>query len=108
MPWAALQRSHAQSDLSSTILDIHTAGAVPFQFHRSLGATASRGAETWAEHLATTGELNHDPNGGAENIAGFFKGVSAPGEGQSMWSTKRCIGMEIRVRPGKCAVIIRI
>ena len=86
VPWAALQRSHAQSDLSSTILDIHNrersaVSVPPLVWSDSLAA----GAKTWAEHLATTGEFNHDPNGGAENIAGFFKGVSAPGEGQSKW-----------------------
>jgi Cysteine-rich secretory protein family len=48
------------------------------------------GAKTWAEHLATTGKFEHDPNspnGVGENLAGFnpSKGISAPGEGQSLW-----------------------
>jgi len=65
VPWAALQRSHAQSDLSSTILDIHNrersaVSVSPLVWSDSLAA----GAKTWAEHLATTGEFNHDPNGG--------------------------------------------
>jgi uncharacterized protein YkwD len=89
VPWAALQRSHAQSDLSSTILDIHnreraavSPAAPPLVWSDSLAA----GAKTWAEHLATTGEFVHEKGlNVAENIAGFFKGVSAPGEGQSMW-----------------------
>ena len=87
VPWAALQRSHAQSDLSSTILDIHNreraAVKVPdLVWSDSLAA----GAKTWAKHLATTGEFNHERGlNVAENIAGFFKGVSAPGEGQSKW-----------------------
>ena len=84
VPWAALQRSHAQSDLSSTILDIHNrersaVSVPPLVWSDSLAA----GAKTWAEHLATTGEFDHEKGlNVAENIAGFFKGVSAPGEGQ--------------------------
>jgi pathogenesis-related protein 1 len=35
--------------------------------------------------IKSPGGHSYDPNGGRENIAGFFKGVSAPGEGQSMW-----------------------
>jgi uncharacterized protein YkwD len=104
VPWAALQRSHAQSDLSSTILDIHNreraAVRVPdLVWSDSLAA----GAKTWAEHLATTGEFNHDPNGGRENIAGFFKGVSAPAEGQSMWVDEKVYwnGSTCTAPPGK-------
>jgi len=74
--------------LSSTILDIHNhersaVSVPPLVWSDSLAA----GAKTWAELLATTGEFDHDFNRGnvGENIAGFFKGVSAPGEGQSKW-----------------------
>jgi uncharacterized protein YkwD len=59
--WAALQRSHAQSDLADTILKIHNderaAHSIPpLKWSDSLAAEA----QTWAEHLATTGKFEHD------------------------------------------------
>ncbi|MFZ0513219.1 MAG: CAP domain-containing protein [Candidatus Nitrosopolaris sp.] len=94
VPWAALQRSHAQSDLVNTILAVHNSeraavGVLPLVWSDTLAA----GAKTWAEHLATTGQFAHDPNKGnvGENIAGFnpSKGVSAPGEGQALWVAEK-------------------
>ena len=94
MPWAALQRSHAQSDLANTILEIHNreraaVGVPPLVWSDKLAADA----KPWAEHLATTGAFEHDPNKGnvGENIAGFnpSKGVSAPGEGQMLWVAEK-------------------
>ena len=79
------------ADLANSILAVHNSeraavGVPPLVWSDELAA----GAQTWAEHLATTGEFAHDPNrpnGVGENIAGFnpSKGVSAPGEGQSLW-----------------------
>jgi uncharacterized protein YkwD len=61
VPWAALQRSHAQSDLADTILKIHNderaAHSIPpLKWSDSLAAEA----KAWAEHLATTGQIAHD------------------------------------------------
>ena len=88
VPWAALQRSHAQSDLVNSILALHNSeraavGVPALVWSDKLAADA----KPWAEHLATSGEFVHDTNRGnvGENIAGFFSGVSAPGEGQSKW-----------------------
>jgi uncharacterized protein YkwD len=79
------------TDLVNSILAVHNSersavGVLPLVWSDNLAA----GAKTWAEHLATTGEFAHDPNrpnGVGENLAGFnpSKGVSAPGEGQSLW-----------------------
>jgi pathogenesis-related protein 1 len=57
VPWAALQRSHAQSDLSSTILDIHNreraaVGVPALQWSDSLAADA----KGWADHLVQLNE----------------------------------------------------
>jgi uncharacterized protein YkwD len=79
------------ADLANSILAVHNSersavGVPPLVWSDTLAA----GAQTWAEHLATTGEFAHDPNrpnGVGENLAGFnpSKGISAPGEGQSLW-----------------------
>jgi uncharacterized protein YkwD len=78
-------------DLASSILAVHNqeraaVGVPPLVWSNELAS----GAQTWAQNLATTGEFAHDPNrpdGVGENIAGFnpSMGVSAPGEGQSLW-----------------------
>ena len=78
-------------DLASSILTVHNAeraavGVPPLVWSNDLAS----GAQSWAQNLATTGEFAHDPNrpsGVGENIAGFNPslGVSAPGEGQSLW-----------------------
>jgi hypothetical protein len=91
VPPSVLQVSHAQSnaDLQSTVLSIHNreraaVGAPALVWSDELAA----GAQTWAEHLSTTGEFEHDPNNpDGENLAGFNPslGVSAPGEGQQLW-----------------------
>jgi len=102
VPWGSLQRSHAQSDLANTILEIHNreraaVGIPPLKWSDSLAAEA----QTWAEHLATTGKFEHDtpifPAKG-ENIAGFnpSKGVSAPGEGQELWVAEKSKALETR------------
>ena len=68
-----------------------TKSVLPLEFRRLCGVTHSAaGAQTWAQNLATTGNFAHDPNapsGVGENIAGFYpsRGVSAPGQGQSLW-----------------------
>ena len=78
-------------DLANSILSVHNqeraaVGVPPLVWSNDLAS----GAQTWAQNLATTGEFAHDPNrpsGVGENIAGFNPslGVSAPGEGQSLW-----------------------
>ena len=110
VPWAALQRSHAQSDLANSILALHNSeraavGVPALVWSDKLAADA----KPWAEHLATSGEFVHDTNRGnvGENIAGFFSGVSAPGEGQSKWVDEKKDWNGGRVPPGKCAVITR-
>src|SRR3954471_23211352 len=82
-------------DLANSILAIHNheraaVGVPPLVWSDELAA----GAQTWAEHLATTGEFAHDPNrpnNVGESIVGFnpSKGVSAPGEGQSLWVNEK-------------------
>ena len=83
------------ADLANSILAVHNSeraavGVLPLVWSDTLAADA----KTWAEHLATTGEFRHcggtpgcDTHGAGENLAGFnpSKGVSAPGEGQSLW-----------------------
>lgn len=54
VPWAALQRSYAQSDLANTILKIHndertTVGSPVLKWSNSLAADA----KSWADHLAS-------------------------------------------------------
>ena len=104
VPWAALERSHAQSDLANTILEIHNreraaVGVPPLVWSDKLAADA----KPWAEHLATTPEFKHDPNRGdvGENIAGFnpSKGVSAPGEGQMLWVDEKKEYTGSRIKP---------
>jgi uncharacterized protein YkwD len=71
VPWAALQRSHAQSDLANTILQIHNreraaVGAPALKWSDSLAA----GAKSWAEHLAQLGTLQHATGTGqGENLS---------------------------------------
>jgi uncharacterized protein YkwD len=102
VPWAALQRSHAQSDLADAILTVHNreraaVSIPPLKWSDSL----ANEAKTWAEHLATTGKFEHEtaifPDKG-ENIAGFnpSKGVSAPGEGQELWVAEKSRAFETR------------
>jgi pathogenesis-related protein 1 len=93
VPSSVIQVSYAQTnqDLANNILAVHNSeraavGVPPLVWNDELAA----GAQTWAEHLATTGQFNHasfpdKPNDVGENLAGFFKGVSVPGEGQSLW-----------------------
>jgi pathogenesis-related protein 1 len=94
VPWSALQRSYAQSDIAKTILEIHNSeraavGVPDLVWSDKLAADA----KPWAEYLATTGKFEHDTNRGnvGENIAGFnpSKGVSAPGEGQQLWVAEK-------------------
>ena len=59
--WAALQHSHAQSDLANTVLAVHNreraaVGSPPLVWSDELAAEA----KTWAEHLVTTGEFAHE------------------------------------------------
>src|SRR4051794_2148301 len=98
---SGLHLSYAQSnqDLQTTILDVHNkersaVGVAPPTWSNSLAA----GAQTWANHLATTGQFAHDPvHTGltctgpcyGENIAGFINGVSEPNGGQSKWVNEK-------------------
>jgi uncharacterized protein YkwD len=76
-------------DLTSSILAVHNqeraaVGVQPLTWSDTLAA----GAQTWAQHLATSGEFKHSPDTSyGENLAGFTlaEGVSAPGGGQSLW-----------------------
>jgi pathogenesis-related protein 1 len=57
VPWAPLQRSHAQSDIASTILDIHNreraaVSVPPLVWSDKLAADA----KSWAEHLVKLNE----------------------------------------------------
>jgi uncharacterized protein YkwD len=71
VPWAALQRSHAQSDLADTILKIHNderaaVGSPALKWSDSLAADA----KSWAEHLAQIGKLQHSTGTGhGENLS---------------------------------------
>jgi hypothetical protein len=101
VPSSELQVSYAQTnqDLESSILDVHNSerdavGVTPLTWSNNLAA----GAQTWAQHLATTGQFAHDPvNTGlsctgpcyGENIAGFFTSVSEPDGGQSKWAAEK-------------------
>jgi hypothetical protein len=98
-----LQLSHAQTnqDLERKILDVHNSeraavGVAPLTWSNNLAA----GAQTWAQHLATTGQFAHDPvHTGlsctgpcyGENIAGFFNDVSEPNGGQSKWVAEKSL-----------------
>jgi uncharacterized protein YkwD len=76
-------------DLTSSILAVHNqeraaVGVQPLTWSDTLAA----GAQTWAQHLATSGEFKHSPDTSyGENLAGYTlaEGVSAPGGGQSLW-----------------------
>lgn len=98
-----LQLSYAQTnqDLERKILDVHNSeraavGVAPLTWSNNLAA----GAQTWAQHLATTGQFAHDPvHTGlsctgpcyGENIAGFFNDVSEPNGGQSKWVAEKSL-----------------
>ena len=98
-----LQLWYAQTnqDLERKILDMHNSeraavGVAPLTWSNNLAA----GAQTWAQHLATTGQFVHDPvHTGltckgpcyGENIAGFFNDVSAPNGGQSKWVAEKSL-----------------
>jgi hypothetical protein len=98
-----LQLSYAQTnqDLERSILDVHNrertgVGVSPLTWSNSL----ADGAQTWANHLATTGQFAHDPvHTGlsctgpcyGENIAGFFRDVSEPNGGQSKWVAEKSL-----------------
>ena len=64
--------------------EVHAVGVQPLTWSDTLAA----GAQTWAQHLATSGEFKHSPDiSYGENLAGYTlaDGVSAPGGGQSLW-----------------------
>ena len=98
-----LQLSHAQTnqDLERKTLDVHNSEraaveVAPLTWSNNLAA----GAQTWAQHLATTGQFAHDPvHTGlsctgpcyGENIAGFFNDVSEPNGGQSKWVAEKSL-----------------
>ena len=71
VPWAALQRSHAQSDFANTILETHNneraaVGSPALKWSDSLAADA----KSWAEHLAQLGKLEHATGTGqGENLS---------------------------------------
>jgi len=76
-------------DLTSSILAVHNqeraaVGVQPLTWSDTLAASA----QSWAQHLATSGEFKHSPDTSyRENLAGFTlaEGVSAPCGGQSLW-----------------------
>jgi len=76
-------------DLANSILTVHNqeraaVGVQPLTWSDTLAASA----QTWAQHLATSGEFKHSPDTSyGENLAGYtlVDGVSAPGGGQSLW-----------------------
>src|SRR6185437_1599321 len=85
---------NSQEDLANRILAVHNqertaVGVPPLVWSDELAASA----KPWAEHLATTPEFSHDSSRGnvGENIAGFNPslGISAPGEGQSLWVNEK-------------------
>jgi hypothetical protein len=98
---SGLHLSYAQSnqDLQTKILDGHNkersaVGVAPLTWSSSL----AEGAQTWANHLATTGQFAHDPvHTGltctgpcyGENIAGFINDVSEPRGGQTLWADEK-------------------
>jgi uncharacterized protein YkwD len=77
------------ADLANSILAVHNqeraaVGVQPLTWSDTLAASA----QTWAQHLATSGEFKHSPDTSyGENLAGFTlaDGVSAPGGGLSIW-----------------------
>ncbi len=106
VPSSVPQISYAQTNQDmQTVLDVHNqeradVGVAPLTWSNSLAA----GAQTWAQQIATTGKFAHDPvyTGLScfqartnpcygENIAGFnpSKGISAPGEGVSLWVAEK-------------------
>jgi len=98
-----LQLSYAQTnqDLERKILDMHNSEraavrVAPLTWSNDLAA----GAQSWAQHLATTGQFVHDPvHTGltckgpcyGENIAGFFNDVSEGNGGQSKWVAEKSL-----------------
>jgi pathogenesis-related protein 1 len=57
VPWAALQRSHAQSDIANTILEIHNrARADVGSPALAWSGTLAADAKSWAEHLVSLNE----------------------------------------------------
>jgi Cysteine-rich secretory protein family len=98
VPSSELQVSYAQpnQDLANKILKLHNSeraavNVAPLTWNENLAA----GAQTWATHLATTGQFIHDPVNAVpkgphgENIAGFFSDVSEPNGGQSKWADEK-------------------
>jgi hypothetical protein len=83
------------ADFAKSILAVHNreraaVGVPPLVWSDKLAADA----KPWAEHLATTAEFGHPtaewvaahPTGPeGENLAGFFRDVSEPNGGQSLW-----------------------
>ena len=90
---SVLQVSYAQTnqELANEILVVHNreralVNVPPLTWNDNLAA----GAQTWAQHISTTGQFVHDPESpGGENIAGFFTGVSEPTGGQSRWVAEK-------------------
>jgi hypothetical protein len=90
VPWAALQRSYAQTDLASTILDIHNrernaVGVPELKWSDSLATDA----KTWADHLASLPPL--PPDDGWTSLGGKPQLVHStneqrPGQGENLWA----------------------
>jgi len=87
VPWAALQRSYAQSDIANTILDIHNrernaVGVPELKWSDSLAADAKK----WADHLASLPPL--PPDDGWTSLGGKPQLVHATGTGQgeNIWA----------------------
>ena len=98
---SVLHLSYAQTnqDLANEILAVHNrertaVGVSPLTWNDNLAADA----QTWAQHIATTGQFIHDPvHTGlsctgpcyGENLAGFITGISEPNGGQSRWVNEK-------------------
>ena len=98
---SVLHLSYAQTnqDLANEILAVHNmertaVGVSPLTWKDNLAADA----QTWAQHIASTGQFVHDPvHTGlsctgpcyGENLAGFITGVSEPNGGQSTWVNEK-------------------
>ena len=82
VPWAALQRSHAQSDFAGTILRIHNderaaVGSPALKWSESLASDA----KLWAEHLAS---LPPTPSGGPDLSHSPREQRNPPGQGENI------------------------
>jgi hypothetical protein len=91
VPWAALQRSHAQSDIADTILKIHNDArnavvATPVLPELKWSDSLAAGAQSWADELVKLNQGKyidelppspHSTSSDGENIASSMKASSS-------------------------------